>query len=138
MRAMKSTRKKLEASDEKRFWRQVLLKWWRHQKHLTRSKFHQKLEIIKSWKNWSFKRLFKESNHAYNCRRLEGWSNGQFKWIWSHWMLIPWRELKKDNCTKCTTTISTTIFCFYNKTRITVMPAPVLLQTWNGFEIDPS
>jgi len=26
MRAMKSTRKKLEASEEKRFWRQVLLK----------------------------------------------------------------------------------------------------------------
>jgi len=28
MRAMESTRKKLEVSEEKRFWRQVLLKWW--------------------------------------------------------------------------------------------------------------
>jgi len=27
MRAMESTKKKLEASEEKRFWRQVLLKW---------------------------------------------------------------------------------------------------------------
>jgi len=27
-------------------------------------------------------------NLAYHCRKLEGWSNGQFKWIWSHWMLI--------------------------------------------------
>jgi len=48
MRAMESTRKKLEASEEKRFWRQVLLKWWRHQKHviiskITKGKFHQKI-----------------------------------------------------------------------------------------------
>jgi len=47
MRAMESTRKKLEASEEKRFWRQVLLKWWRHQKHLIRSTFHQRLIEVK-------------------------------------------------------------------------------------------
>jgi len=64
MRAMESTRKKLEAFEEERFWRQVLLKWWHHQKHLVRSTSHQKhisseiLEIIRSWKKWSFKRLF--------------------------------------------------------------------------------
>jgi len=52
-------------------------------------------------------------------------------------MLFRWRELKKDNCTKCTTT-STTLICVCNRTRTTAMPAPVLLQTWNGFEIDPS
>jgi len=141
---MESTRRKLEASEEKMFWRQVLLKCWRHQKHLTRSTSHQKhissevLKIIISWMNWSFKRLFKGSNHAYRCRRLEGWSNDHFKWIWSHWMLIRWRELKKDNCMNCTTTISTILFCLYNKTRITTMPAPLFLQTWNRFEIDPS
>ena len=48
------------------------------------------------------------------------------------------RVEKKDNCTKCTTTISTTLFSICNKTRITAIPAPVFLQTWNGFEIDPS
>jgi len=32
----------MRGSEEKRFWRQVLLKWWRHQKHLIRSTFHQK------------------------------------------------------------------------------------------------
>jgi len=46
---MESTIKKLEASEEKRFWRQMLLKCWRHQKHtsskanFTRSTFHHKL-----------------------------------------------------------------------------------------------
>jgi len=28
--------------------------------------------------------------------------------------------------------------CVCNRTRIKTMPAPVFLQTWNGFEIDPS
>jgi len=42
MRAMESTRKKLQVSEEKRFWRQVLLKWWCHQKHLIISAPHQK------------------------------------------------------------------------------------------------
>jgi len=28
--------------------------------------------------------------------------------------------------------------CVCKKTRITVVPAPVSLQTWNEFEIDPS
>ena len=67
MRAMESTRRKLKASEEKRFWRQVLLKWWCHyqkqvyQKHLIRSNITRNnfsleyLKIIRSWKNWSFK-----------------------------------------------------------------------------------
>jgi len=28
--------------------------------------------------------------------------------------------------------------CVCSRTRIIVMPTPVFLQTWNGFEIDPS
>jgi len=40
MRAMETTRKKIEASEEKKLWRQVLLKCWRHQKHLIRSTSH--------------------------------------------------------------------------------------------------
>jgi len=53
-------------------------------------------------------------------------------------MLIRWRELKNDNCTKCTTTTSSTLFCVCNRTRTTVVPAPMFLQTWNRFEIDLS
>jgi len=54
MRAMESTRKKLEAFEEKRFWRQMLLKCWRHQKHISpeahfirSSEDHQKLTEVK-------------------------------------------------------------------------------------------
>jgi len=56
MRAMESTRRNLEASEEKRLWRQVLLKCRRHQKHLIKSTSHQThissgvLKIIRSWK----------------------------------------------------------------------------------------
>jgi len=54
MREMESTRKKLEVSEEKRFWRQVLLKWWHHQKHIIKSTPHQKhispeAHFIRSW-----------------------------------------------------------------------------------------
>jgi len=79
MRAMESTRRKLEASEEKRLWRQVLLKYirsWRHQKHHIRStsskarspeadfirssEDHQELKIIRSLKNWSFEGCSKD------------------------------------------------------------------------------
>jgi len=32
---------------------------------------------------------------------------------------------KRTNCTKCTTSISTTLFCVCNRTRTTAVPAPV-------------
>jgi len=96
----------------KRFWRQAVMK------KLTSSEaVHQKLtssevlKIIRSWKTEELQMLFKwRLNHAHHCRRLEEWSNGFFKWIWRHWMLIQLRALKKDICTKCTTIISTTLF----------------------------
>jgi len=52
-------------------------------------------------------------------------------------MLILSRALKKDKCTNCTTTFSTTLVVLYNKTRITATPAEMFLHTRNGFEIDP-
>jgi len=86
----------------KRFWREAVMK------KLTSSEV---LKIIKSWKTKELQMLFKwRLNHAHHCRRLEEWSNDYFKWIWRHWMLIQLRALKKDIGTKCTTTISTTLF----------------------------
>jgi len=68
------------------------------------------LKIIRSWKIEAFQMLFNwRFNHAYHQKRLETWSNDYFKWIWRLWMLILLRALKKDICTKCTTTISTTL-----------------------------
>ena len=53
-------------------------------------------------------------------------------------MLTSSRALKKDKCTNCTTTFSTTLVVLCNKTRITALPAEMFLHTRNGFEIDPS
>jgi len=76
MRAMESTRKKLEASEEKRFGRQVLLKWWRHQKHLIRSTFHKKHISSEAGRSESSKGCSKDLFTPYHCRRLVGWSSG--------------------------------------------------------------
>ena len=49
MKEIEWTSRKLEASEEKRFWRSpetVFIK---------RSEVHQELKIIRSWENWSFK-----------------------------------------------------------------------------------
>jgi hypothetical protein len=45
-----------------------------------------------------------------HCRRPKEWSNDYFERIWRHWMLVLWTALTKYNCTKCTTTTSTTLF----------------------------
>jgi len=97
----------------KGFWRQAVQKKLMSseaplQKQFSRSWCHQKFwrsseaGQLKNFKWWL--------NHAYHCRRLGEQYNNYFKWIWRHWMLIQLRALKKDICTKCTTTISTTMF----------------------------
>jgi len=109
--------KKEACAARKRFWRQAVLKKlmsskaplqkqftrsWRHQR-FWRSSEAERLKLFQMLFKWWF-------NHAYHQRRLEERSNDYFKRIWRLWMLILWRELKKDICTKCTTTISTTLF----------------------------
>ena len=53
-------------------------------------------------------------------------------------MLTPSKALKKDKCTNCTTTFSTTLVVLCNKTRITALPAEMFPHTRNEFQIDPS
>jgi len=79
MRAMESTRRKLETSEEKRFWRQVVLKLTSsealsseagHQK-LTSSEAsedHQELKIIRSWRSSEAGRL-----KNFKCCSNEDW-----------------------------------------------------------------
>ena len=52
-------------------------------------------------------------------------------------MLTLSRALKKDKCTNCTTTFSTTLVVLCNKIKITALPAEMSLHTRNEFEIDP-
>ena len=74
MRAMESTRRKLETSEEKRFWRQAVLKKLASseaplQKLVTRSWRHQKhLKIIRSWRSSEAGRL-----KNFKCCSNEDW-----------------------------------------------------------------
>jgi len=51
MRAMESTRRKLEASEEKRFWRQVVLKKMTSSEALSSEAGHQKLTSLEASKD---------------------------------------------------------------------------------------
>ena len=53
-------------------------------------------------------------------------------------MLTSSRALKKNKCTNCTTTFSTTLVVLCNKTRITALPVEMFPHTRNEFQIDPS
>ena len=144
MRAMKSTRRKLEAfeercSEDKRFRRS-----WRHQKHLFRSSSpeadvikgsedHQKME---DWRTSTVvqmmiesrlslqkiarikQRLFQMDLKALNAYSVESVEKGHLYEVYNHYLHY-------------------SVFVSAS-TRTTVVPATVFLQTWNGFEIDPS
>ena len=76
---MESTSRKLEASEEKRFWRQsnpeVLTSSEARSPEavfIKRSEDHQELKIIRSWENWSFKRC---SNDLITPSIAEDWKN---------------------------------------------------------------
>ena len=96
--------------------------------------------ITRSWSSSEDEKLKASKAVQWNQSRLALQKTKRTKQrliqrIWRHWTLLRWRELTKDNCTNCITTISTTLFCLCNKTRITTMPATMFLHTWNGFEI---
>jgi len=116
MRAMESTRRKLEAFEvrgfeDKRFWRS-----WRHQKHLFRSsspeadvirgyKDHQKLE---DWRTSNVVQMMIESH--LSLQKIGRIKQQLFQMNLKALNDYQLRALKKDICTKCTTTISTTLF----------------------------
>jgi len=78
MRAMESTSRKLEASEEKRFWRQstpevLTSSETPHQKQDHQKQFSSEdLKIIRSWENWSFKGC---SNDLITPSIAEDWKN---------------------------------------------------------------
>jgi len=75
-----------------------------HQKHFHRKLFHHKLtssrakdhQKLKIEDEVYWKLLF---HLDINAKLIEAWSNGHFRGIWRHWMLILWRTLEKDNST---------------------------------------
>jgi len=96
---------------------------------------HQKLKIIRRWKNQNFKGCWKiltmpsiaedqKIKATVNSNEFEGIGCLFFEERWQS--TIVWSVQSLLN------------LCLCYKTRITVMPATMFLHTWNGFEIDPS
>ena len=115
-RAKESTKKKLEASEEKCSWstkcswsddiiRNKFIRSASSEARSPEAEVHQKMKNLKDSKSWKYDLI--TSNH---CKRLKEYNNGPWKGISKHWMLVLSRALTKDNCTNCTTTTSTTMF----------------------------
>ena len=137
-RAKESTKRKLEAPEEKCSWSTKrsrsddVIRSTSSEARSPEAEVHQELKNLKRQK-LEFDLIMPKS-----CKRRKECNNGPWDEIWKHWMLIISRALTKDNCTNCTTTFSTTLVVLCNKTRITALPAKMFLHTRNWFEIDPS
>jgi len=115
-RAKESTKKKLEASEEKCSWstkcswsddiiRNKFIRSASSEARSPEAEVHQKMKNLKDSKSWEYDLI--TSRH---CKRLKEYSNSRWDEVWKHWMLVLSRALTKDNCTNYTTTTSTTLF----------------------------
>ena len=141
LRAMESTRMKLEASEEKCSWSQVFLKWWHHQKL-----HHQKLSFVRSWRSSEAEdhqqiervKALKDliSSNITEDQKSEATTNLKgFESIGCLFSQDRWQR----TIVRTVQPLSLLLYlCLYIKTRITAMPATMFLQTRNAFEIDPS
>jgi len=150
MRVMESTRRKLEAAKEKRFWRQVVLKLTSsetlfseagHQK-LTSSEAsedHQELKIIWSWKTEELQDVVQMNIKS----RMSLQKIGRIKQRLFQMNLKALDVYSVENVEKGLLYKVYNHYLHYSvfvsaSTRTTYVPATVFLQTWNGFEIDHS
>jgi len=103
-RAKESTKRKLEASEEKCIWSisapEVMTS---SEARSPEAEVHQEMRDLK------LQRLGNGFNLVQHSRRLKECNNGFCEGIWKHWMLVLSRALTKDNCTNCTTTSSITL-----------------------------
>ena len=143
MRAMESTRRTLvlqeRGSEDKRFWRS-----WRHQKHLFRSSSPE-ADVIRGFEDQQRLEDWRTSNVVQMKikSRLSLQNIGRIK------QGLFQMDLKALDAYSVESVEKGLLYEVYNhylhysvfvsaSTRTTVVPATVFLQTWNGFEIDPS
>jgi len=99
---------------------------------------HQKLKIIRRWKNQSFtgfsKVLITPSIAEYQ-KSKETVNSNEFEGIGCLFFEDRWQSTIVRSVQPLPPLLS---LCLCYRTRITSMPATMFLHTWNGFEIDPS
>jgi len=143
-RAKESTKRKLEASDEKCSW-STKCSW---SDDVIRSKFIRsassearspEAEVHQEMKNLKDSRA---GNMFWSClsfaKRLKECNNGPWDEIWKHWMLVYQERWQKTIVRTVQPLPPLLCSCLCNKTRIITLPAVMFLHTRNAFEIDPS
>jgi len=109
-RVKESTKRKLEASEEKCIWSISAPEVMTSSEASSSEARSPEAEVHQEMRDLKLQRLFIGFYLVQHCRRLKECSNGSCERIWKHWMLVLTRALTKDNCTNCTTTSSTTLF----------------------------
>jgi len=137
MRAMESTRRKLYAIEEKCSWSDDVIK----SKFIRRphqKQDHHMLKFIRRWRNQSIKGCSKylitssiiedqKSKATTNSNGFEAIGCLLFEERWQSTIVRSVQPLPP---------LLRVCLCY--RTRITATPATLFLQTYNGFEIDPS
>jgi len=99
---------------------------------------HQKLKIVKRWKNQSLKGCSKDfimPSIAKDQKSKATANSNEFEGIGCLFFEERWQSTIIQSVQPLPPLLS---LCLCYKTRITAMPATMFLHTWNGFEIDPS
>jgi len=99
---------------------------------------HQKLKIIRRWKNQSFRGCLKvliTPSITKDQKSKATVISNEFEGIVCLFFEERWQSTIVRSVQPQPPLLS---LCLYYRTRITVMPATMFLHTGNGFEIDPS
>ena len=99
---------------------------------------HQKLKIIRRWKNQSFKGYSKHlitSSIAEGQKSKSTANSNEFEGIGCLFFGEHWQSTILRSVQPLSPLLN---LCLCYNTRIIAMPATMFLRTWNGFEIDPS
>ena len=135
-RAKESTKRKLEASEEKCSWSDDVIKS-KFVRSISSEARSPEAEVHQEMRDLKLQRLGNGFDLVQHCRRLEECYNGLCERIWKHWMLVLSRTLR--TIVRIVQPLPLLLYsCLCNKTRITALPAEMFLQTRNAFEIDLS
>ena len=137
LRAMESTRMKLEASEEKCSWSDDVIRN-KFIRSISLEAISSEAEVHQKMRDLKLQRLF---NGLITSSIAEDWKNkvtansNKFEGIGRFYFGESWQR----TIVRTVQLLSPLLYlCLCIKTRITAMPAAMFLQTRNAFEIDPS
>jgi len=132
-------RLKKRGSKDKCSWSTDAIRSTSSEAHITRSTFHQKFwRSSKAERTEASKRMFKGFKSRLSFQKTRRMKQRAIQMDLKSLDAYSLKKVEKEKLYELYNHYLTTLLCLCNKTRITTMPAPVFLHTWNGFEIDHS